>query len=80
MPRAKPTVLTMPDDQHKTPDEILATEIAEALVSNDLVATTKQDELSERIATGNISEEDWQVLIESVVLEADQGTVDEKTD
>ncbi len=70
----------MPDVQHQTPDEILAAEIAEALVSNDLVATTKQDELSERIATGKMSEEDWQVLIESAVPEAGQGTADEKTD
>lgn len=46
-------------------DEILAAEITTALVQAGLVDPAKERQLSESIARGTLTSEDWRVYIES---------------
>ena len=47
-----------------TPDEELASLIADRLVENGLIAADRRDEVSAKIAAGTATQEEWQLWIE----------------
>jgi len=48
-----------------SPDEMLAAEIAKALVQAGLVDPSKEPKLRESIVRGTLTREDWRIYIES---------------
>ncbi len=53
-------------DEEKTPNEILATLVADSLVEAGFVSATKTAEVLEKIPSGGATSEDWRLWIELV--------------
>lgn len=51
-------------DEEKTPNEILATLVADSLVEAGFVSATKTAEVLEKISSGGATSEDWRLWIE----------------
>lgn len=61
-------------------DDQLSDIIAKALTKEQLIASKKQDELRNKIRAGQMTEEDWQLMIESALPAVKEGEDSGKTD
>lgn len=68
------------EDKIRHADDKLADSITKALTREKLVASKKRDELWKKIKVGQMTEEDWQVMIESALPVANEGGNGGETD